>query len=766
MPNNSKPYKKPFHSNRQHPAAKPESKIDEFSLFTGGKLPELAIAFNLAYDNTEKYIETLQNIKDPLKHIDELNDKVFAYLRHYMWKGNEDNKNTSGYELDKGDKTIIKMLLRKLVELRNFHSHVWHTNDMMQFDKPLVHFIEDKHDAACAKLLEEKKDADATLYYKQLDKFPLFIKGQYISQDGRFFLLSFFLNRGEMQGILQQRKGSKRNDTPEYRFKHKVFTYYCHREGASWDNTGINNDDLQQKDDAEQQRVLSGRNAFAIFNYLKDVPAAMREEAVPLILSSGKWVEDMYGLLLFINEKNILPGFVFEKKIEKASEKEAGNEKDLNEAAKALENKEREGYRHFMLPGNNAYEFEISYPVLRHIVTDIFLDDNDTSPDSNKSREHFKGVLKDCIDTRRYIYDKLKSQGNLPLCHETYRLEKKYSSIYINYSEHEGSMQEIYYTGDEWRNIPISATPKTEKLLIEWHNAFIKGTKEKPEKNEVIKRKKLLNKIRPLGTLFDKSIYEGELKNGRKKIIPGTDPDPLLFHLAYYYREQDTKKRRAYRFVEWGVQHLMHAGLVPGWYFETEQLEYGQKPDEPASPYKLKSATVWQKNIPQNFRLRITENQLNAGIERNGKIYRLRIGEKLLKYLLYWHFREKNKGNKSINGFLEAVTGELALIYNSKNKIDVGSLQLLEAFALPPLLFKTKIEEPDEKGKKATGYREQALAFFTKKQQWLEGLLRNMKKLTRSQKNEALLQAYRLFDFKETQGSKFLRKNEYGQMSV
>jgi len=743
---------------------KPNGSPEPFDLFTGGKLPELAIAFNLAYDNIEKYIRTIQSFEEPLNNIDKLKDEVFVYLRHYIWKGNTENKNSSGYELDPKEKAIIKKLLTKLKQLRNFHSHVWHDNSMMHFDNELVHFIQDKHEVACDKLLEEK-NADATLYLKQLKEYPLFKDGKYITQDGRIFFLSLFLNKGEMQSLLQGLKGSKRTNMPAYQFKHKVYTFYCHREGSSWDNTGVDNKALQQRGDEEQKRILYGRQANRIFSYLKDIPAFTKEEALPLVLSSGKWVHDMDSLLLFIREKNILPGFIFFK-MEKEPDDDITGEKELNEEKKALETKEREGYRYFMMPENDKYDFEISYPALKHIATDIFLDANDAEEVENSSLQHFNGVLKDCIYMRNHIYNKLKAEGGKPIHPENFVLRKEYNSVYINYHEHEGSIQERYYTGNEWRHIPISPTPKIEKLLIEWHVAFTQGKNDKPNKGEVTKRVKLLNKIRPKNEPFDTSIYEGLLKTGKKKIIPNTETEPLLFHLGYYYREQDTKKRKEDNFLEWGVRYLMDMRLVPDWYFELEQLKYEQKSGEPESPYKLKKVTSWDKNIPDNFRLRITDNQVNIGIALEGKTYRLRIGEKIMKYLLCWHFRENKKENKSINGFLLNITKDLASIHNSQSKVNLASLQLLEGFAVPELLYKTKVVEENEKGKKADLYKEEVLKFFTEKWEWADKNIKNIKQLNRSEKNAVLLDAYRLFDFNETEGQKFLRKNEYEQMSI
>lgn len=243
---------------------------EPFDLYTGGKQPELAIAFNLACDNLEKYINILMKWSagtEALTLTHQLDERAFVYLREYLWRGNSENKNSSGYALDLVDKSIILQLLKKLPELRNFHSHYWHDNSPVRFDTELRRFVQDKHDRACGQLLEVKS-INADLYFKVQERYPLFKNVQFITQEGRVFFLSFFLNKGQMQHLLQRRKGSKRHDLPEYKFKHKVFTYYCHREGAVWHNMGIDNGDLPTMEETERKRIYDGRQANRILSYL------------------------------------------------------------------------------------------------------------------------------------------------------------------------------------------------------------------------------------------------------------------------------------------------------------------------------------------------------------------------------------------------------------------------------------------------------------------------------------------------------------------
>lgn len=737
---------------------------EPFDLFTGGKHAEMAIAFNIACDNLTGYISTLMNWKhspNAFQLIASFSDETFVNLRQYLWKGNEENKNNAGYALDPVDKIMITQLLQKLGKLRNFHSHYWHENSSLEFNILLKQFVQDKHDQVCLKLGEDNS-YDAELYFRQQQRHPIFNRN-FITQEGRLFFLSFFLNKGQMQHLLQRRKGSKRNDLPEYQFKHKVYTYFCHREGSSWLTHSIDNDKLPTMREEERKRIYHGRQANRILSHLKDRPLPQNAGLLPLILATGEKVHDMNSLLEFIEQRELLPGFRFYEKDTLDTPETIDPEKEY-EDKKRSENMLRQGFRFFMHPEDQDYEFQISYTTLRQIITGIFLDRNDPAS-QNKGFDHlfhFKKVLEDCIGTRRYIYKELSTVGDQQINSDSYKLEKKYSSIYIDYSRHVGSIKEMYYSDDEWRAIPISPNAKVEKLLIEWHNSFTQG---KP--GELERRKKLLNSIRPLNSPFDLSLYSGKLRNGMKKVAPGLDsrdPEPLLFHLAYYFRELGSNLRKTDNFLEWGIRYLMDMGLVPDWYFEMDQLAYEPKFGQPESAYNLKKVTKWAKAIPDNFKLRTIDNQVNIGIRLEGRDYRLRIGERTLRYLLYSRFQDGTK--KSINQFLMAVVRDLAKLHKSQEPIPLERLELLESFAIPPLFFKTKVESDSGASQTPPSYKEEAYKYFLHKIQSIDSQLNHLMRLTRNGKNELLMDTYRLFDFSVTEGSKFLRKNEYKQLSI
>jgi hypothetical protein len=261
-------------------------------LFTGGKFPEFAVFYNVAFFRLCGYLNHLLGNpytfdKDKLEKVfavwqdslkagnDTLPDKAYSMLRNYLWKGYQLNKNSSGYELKSNHKEIVRELMITLYGIRNFQSHIWHDNSVLECDKTISDFIEGLFGAAID-AQNEKYPLQVERFKLENKKFPLFKKADgknFITQEGRTFLLSFFLTGGEMSRFLQQRKGSKRNDSPEFKIKHLVFKYYCHRDGASRNHYGFEENMLNSLPETERKEILSARQAFKIYNYLNDVPA-------------------------------------------------------------------------------------------------------------------------------------------------------------------------------------------------------------------------------------------------------------------------------------------------------------------------------------------------------------------------------------------------------------------------------------------------------------------------------------------------------------
>jgi hypothetical protein len=261
------------------------------------------------------------------------------------------------------DIDLIHQLLAKLKHIRNYHSHIWHKNDCLQFNEGLKKFIETKHeDALYATAIDHPHEVEQ--YKKVLLKHPLFDKitiagkEQYmISKDGRAFLLSFFLTRGEMQRLLQQLYGSKRNDELKYRVKHIIYRYYTHRDGAIRNRYNQEEDILTDLPATEQQEILATRQLYKIIGYLNDVPYTAHDPALyPLYIDDSKLgrrsVETIDELVDFCTDHHIFEelnfGCVYNKKEEV-----------------------KEGYVDLTWVGNESYLVRITQSTLHRLILDV-----------------------------------------------------------------------------------------------------------------------------------------------------------------------------------------------------------------------------------------------------------------------------------------------------------------------------------------------------------------------------------------------------------
>ncbi len=776
----SKHRKPPFGGGRKNhaPNKRPRTAPTAFELATGGKDPALAVYYNLACDAAEAYINTVNGavVEKPFNNTHLLSDKVLSYLRHAMWKGLKDNKNTSGQVLDATEKQTIVQLLQKLNGIRNFQSHVWHDPAVLQFDDALSRFVVQKHDEAVRELSAVDGN-DARRYLEGYADFPLFQKHEgrtIITQEGRVFLLAFFLHRGNMAGLLQQRPGSKRNDEPEYQFKHKVYLYYCHREGSAWDATSLTAEELAQAKGEEATKLLRKQQAYKIISYLNDRPAYWgQNDKLPLYYTDEAGqvlpVKDMPGLQLFIVQNGLLGGVKLELKPEPVATHAATDTEDeriKNERRKIAEAKKRAGVGYLQWLGNTGHEFEINYATLRHIVSDTLLGrsferdyvENDAIKTKTLSAEaHFYEVLRDAIEGREYIYYQLKGQPmEEPLQYDGFPIKKKFNSAYINYNESVDVLDNVFYTKDELRHAPLLPTPKVENLLIEWHQAF---TSDKPQKGECNRRMKLLNYIRPAGEAFNASPYK--TKTGLVGIPNDKEPQPMVFHLSHYYKEQEQKLRQEDRFLEWGVQYLLDYGLLPGCLVEVERYTNDPKYKEDTDAYKLKRQLFYEAAIPPQHRLRIIDGHINIAVPNPGgypALIKLRMGEKLLKYLLTAVMGQKPQNGQTVDGFFNTIAADYIQALAAQKSGNPATYTLLEPFALPPALLGDKKQTPS--------VREELAKALDKKIDWLQEQLAGRKSYNRNQKNEVILKAYLLYDFSETTGKKYLRMNEYEQMSI
>ena len=293
-------------------------------LATEGKSVEFAIFYNVACDQAARVVH--ENISPDLRGKDvtesmrnffnhEMDDRLAGILSNYLYKRYLMAANDSAMPaLENTDKAFIKYLFKKLTAIRNFYSHYYHANTVLIFDEDAKRRIEQFHDQARWQFVEDY-EKEQEKYYGNYREYPFFKKhgGKFfITQEGRTFLLSFFLPSGLMSKFLQQRKGSKRNNNPEFKIKHLIYRFYTHRDGAS--RRYYTHQETLMQNAAEGEHSLDfDKKALQIIGYLNDVPSTqLSKENIPLFYN-GVEAKTPEQLVALVNQVNPFPADITAK---------------------------------------------------------------------------------------------------------------------------------------------------------------------------------------------------------------------------------------------------------------------------------------------------------------------------------------------------------------------------------------------------------------------------------------------------------------------
>ncbi|HAF28485.1 MAG TPA: hypothetical protein DCG75_05495 [Bacteroidales bacterium] len=314
---------------RKNYQTKPKAPISTDQLFTGAKTPEYAVFYNIAYWWMSEMLKRLYKNTDTSIHEDtspfiqrfvndgeEINSSIFSdadyiKLRDYLWKGYLFDKNKSGSIITFKDKVIIHKIIAKLAEIRNFHSHYWHDNSILKCDEDLKSWIDFLHNYAVDKLrVEYSKEIER--YESNRDNlFDMHGSDYFITQEGRNFFLSFFLKKSEMSRFMQQRKGCKRNDKPEFMIKHQVYRYYTHRDGASRNRYSIEETVFSALDPDSKSEINKARQVYKMLAYLNDIPSEVIDKKLFPLLLNDEIVEDSTQIIKFIKKHNLFSNCKF-----------------------------------------------------------------------------------------------------------------------------------------------------------------------------------------------------------------------------------------------------------------------------------------------------------------------------------------------------------------------------------------------------------------------------------------------------------------------
>ena len=516
-------------------------------LYMGGKYPEFTVFYNVAffrmagflnhlragsYEKDKNHLESsfktwLNKIKNDN---DDLPSRAYSELRRYLWKGYLTEKNTSGYELTTTDINYVREMLKKLYNIRNFHSHIWHNNNVLEFSPGLKSFIEDLHDHA-KNSFAEKYMRELDEYVKKTQDFTFFcdVDGSpMITQEGRTFFLSFFLTRGEMSRFLQQKRGSKRNDKPEFKIKQEVYRYYTHRDGAARHHYGWEDDMLNTLPEDERKEVLNKRQAYRITRYLSDVPLLSNEpELFPLILQNGQKAKTAGDLVQWCKENDFLKDF------------------KMNSLVKKIEKP---------IKGRKVKTIEIE----KQNVVEIHTSGSDYVIHIGTSSFH--RLIMDCIrkeDQGAFISDNIKKFS----AEREYLLEMLDISTFRELTE---NVQGFTLTNelDEYYRYKLWSGEKLKRKMGAW-----------------------------LSTIDNKKHkqYETSVENLKESIRK----EPIeVSYRDFFYREGENP-RPSERFTEFAVKYLIDFGLVPEWEWLVEKFDTELKNEKEVSKsVKFFSSTI------------------------------------------------------------------------------------------------------------------------------------------------------------------------------
>ncbi len=727
-----------------------------FGGFTGGKLPELAIFFNVAFFRTAGVVNHFlgnkyENDKDALEKIftdwvkaekNQLchkpeSQKVYAGLRNYLWKGFKDNQNSSGHIVTLTEQQIMLEMLDKLIEIRNFHSHIYHDNIVLKFSDFLKKEILSRHYEAADALMQthghELKEygedfIDKPFFNTQKREFA-----DFITREGRIFFLSFFLTKTEMERLMSQSKGYKRADTKAFKVKRLVHTHFTHRDGAARQHYGHSDTAVEAMNEADKKDVFSARQAFKIISYLNDAPPECHDKKLFPIFLQDKKVETNEEYIAFCRQ-NALFNSLDIKTLVKKVEIKSKDKETITEIKTVV--------KEFIFEINTeGYVFHLGQTSFHQLILDALRVGSD---------EQVLKRFKEFADER--IYFKRLLTDTTFLNAESAENESFMSDILDEYTRYKFRNDKLKDKFDIWRDkISRDKVPNTEGVL----------------------------------QLLDSEPIE-------------------VSHYDFFYKD-DNKPRAVEMFSRYVVQYFIDFDVIQDdkweWLFEIHGFVDGEVADKNAPNGKrkgkmLKKINIFSSKIPDQAKCKTQFENENAGktidestitkprlaVTHDGQVtvrikrekgknektqqpvyHKFVLGISALKNLLIAH-----REDKPILNFFDDVTNDLDKISKANGQtIAWSDLALLTPKDVPTawqVAMKAQTIDDStlrEKAKKRLHIIIEDLEKWTKKDSTLPHL-------SRADKNRQIMRCYTFFDWVYPNDSKFkfLRKNEYQRLSV
>jgi hypothetical protein len=310
-------------------------------------------------------------------------------------------------------------------------------------------------------------------------------------------------------------------------------------------------------------------------------------------------------------------------------------------------------------------------------------------------------------------------------------------------------------------NKDLAALPDDDhNYLVNPANQYLRGYRILTEKGIVFFEKYLKGRESP------RSQTDALAELIRPKYEDGKfEPEPIIINAHDFVEKTEQKFRAGNRFVYYAAKYLIDHELVKDWYWEAEKF----------MPEKVKE---FQKGIKEgeDWRLCIENDHVTIGIpkaqsgdetisnpkERHKAFYQFSLGPRALRYLLAFEILKKEAKNEkaNINDFLAvALKQDLNILCESPFGGERDFVIMEDQF-LPGYLKETDGGDIKKQMDRITQ------RFDYIKKEWAKALDQKQF-LKRAEKNQIVMDCYRFFDW--TAGGKevkFLRKNEYKQMSV
>jgi hypothetical protein len=723
-------------NNDRRPAFQREKSPEDadYVYCTGGKTPEFAVFFNRAVDQISKIVHEYAEqkadtpskslalfLEDPQKRT----TRLFIILRNFIYKGYQSNPNSSGIEqVSNKESDIIVKLVQKLVDLRNFHSHYYHKSTHIEFSKELRDFIRDLHCNA-ERSFEGTKSSELTRYHEKLREFPHFDEKNgkfYIKQEGRTFFLGLFLTTGQMSHFLQQRSGSKRNNLPEFKIKHEIYKFYCHRDGATrkyYTPEELNNESVfENLSDAKM-----AAQGLQVVSYLNDIPQTYLNEQSILFQLDGDTVEELDQLVAFALKTE---GFTDIFQIETAIKHIIPKETDSSNSR-----------YHSNASVHEAYDKQIGIQLklVKYPEHHFLLRPKDV-----------KQILLEYLRPMRpkEVQHILPATLNADQPNDQECLPRSLFDRFEFFIKERAAILNILELGFQEETTPEKIT----ESLLDWKKFALRNEKEQEYLSSWIDRGKDFKTIRT-------KMLDSHLE---------TKPIELVFNHLFQGEEQ--KPRRENLFMQHAVRYLIDHKIAPSYNFMQQREGFVGDLDkitanvkhraESISPLTFKRLTVFHSEVVQGFHLAFTpDNQINVAVKDADKTYYFTLGHIAMRNLIACSI---TKGY-SIDSFFAKIISDLKIIH-AGSLIDLkylGKQHIPYAMAVSAGLKVTEKDLIESASKRITSLIDS-----------IKGLVSAPKKLRRADKNRFIMRCYTLFDWEYAHDSKFkfLRKSEYKNLSI